>query len=102
MLPSMAQDLHAVALAAEKNAEALATGLAQAQADPGVVKAVTQCAELLRKVVGALGQGQGQQPSQPPASQPQAPPAQPQPPAHTMDSATAALHAQAQARAAGR
>ena len=99
MLPSMAQDLHAVALAAEKNAEALATGLAQANADPGVVKAVTQCADLLRRVVGVLGQGQGQQPSQPQA---QPGPAQPQPPAHTMDSATAALHAQAQARAAGR
>lgn len=90
----MAGDLHSVAVDAEKSLEQLATGLAQAGADEGTVKAVTSMADVTRKIVKALGQGQEQTAdTEPPEPQPE--PEQPQ----TMDSATAALHHSAQAAA---
>lgn len=56
-MASPANDLHDLALSAEQNLEQLATGLAGAQADPNAVKAVTQMASVLRKIVSALGGG---------------------------------------------
>lgn len=50
--------LHDHALQAEKHLEALATGLADAGAGEETVKAVTQMADVVRKIVSALGQGQ--------------------------------------------
>lgn len=54
--------LHTHAIEAEKHAEQLVTGLAQVGADPGTVKAVTECAALLRKVAVILAKG-GTQPA---------------------------------------
>lgn len=83
--PQAAADkLHSVAMAAEKNLEQLATGLGQVGASPDVVKAVTQCAEITRKIATGLakgGVGGGQQQAQ----------AQPQ--QHTIGSATDAMMA---------
>lgn len=60
--PSAAK-LHDSAVKAEKELEALATGLAQAGADPGAVKAVTQMADVVRKMVGMMAkQAQAEQP----------------------------------------
>lgn len=59
------------AVNAEKNLEQLATGLAEAGADPQAVKAVSQMAEVVRKVIKALGRGQENTGDQePPAEQP--------------------------------
>jgi hypothetical protein len=71
-------DLHGYAVDAEKNLEALATGLAQAGHDPGTIDAVTQMADMTRQLVKALGAGQEQTGDDQPA---------------TMDSATNDLHA---------
>jgi hypothetical protein len=46
--------LHTHALQAEKHLEALATGLGQADADPGVIKAVSQMADAMRKIASAM------------------------------------------------
>lgn len=73
--------LHDVAMTAEKALEQLATGLGQAGADPRAVKAISQCADVTRRVAKALAQPSAQ------AVQPQ--PAQP----HTIDSATEAMMA---------
>lgn len=83
-----ATSLHDHALQAEKHLEQLATGLAQAHADPGTVQTVTKMAEVARKIVSALGAGQAATSDTQPPAQPAPAPAQP----HTMDSATTALH----------
>lgn len=49
--------LHTHAIKGEEHAEALATGLAQVGADDAAVKAVTQCAGILRKIGAALAKG---------------------------------------------
>ena len=54
-----AQKLHNVALQAEKSLEQLATLLGQAGADSATIKAVSQMADACRKIVGAIGKGQG-------------------------------------------
>jgi hypothetical protein len=54
----MATDLHELAVDGEKNLEQLATGLAQAGANPETVQAVEQMADVLREIVKALGKGQ--------------------------------------------
>lgn len=96
--PNQAESLHEHAVQAEKHAEALATGLAQAQADPATVKVVTQCADVFRKIVMALGKGQeGTGDNEPRAE----PPPEEQPPRETVGSATDALAAEAQRRAQG-
>jgi hypothetical protein len=94
-------NLHAYAVQAEQNVEKLATGLAQAGADPGTVKVVSQIADVLRKIIKALGKGQevsGDQ--EPPAQEQPAPPPQepPQQPARprTIQDATAELHQETQ------
>jgi hypothetical protein len=79
----MAKDPHDIALSAEKYTEELATTLAHAGVDEKVVKAVTQCADVLRQVVSALGKGQAapedQAPAEAGAAPAQAPPEQPAP-----------------------
>lgn len=67
------EQLHTHAIEAEKHAEQLATGLGEMGADPGAVKAVSQCADLLRKISVALAKGmKEEQPSEPePANEPQ-------------------------------
>lgn len=90
-------DLHTLAVDAEKSLEALATGLGQAGADPQSVDAVSQMAEVTRKIVKALGAGQAHTGDDEPPAEPEAAPAKEQPAAeegHTMDSATADLHQQ--------
>lgn len=64
------------AIQAEKHLEQLATGLADAGAAEETVKAVGQMADVVRKIVSALGQGQettgdaeGPEGSQPPAEE---------------------------------
>jgi hypothetical protein len=92
-------DLHTLAVDAQHSVEQLATGLGQAQADPGAIKAVSNMAGVLGKIVKVLGSGQAAQPAQAaPAQDAQPAPAGPQ----TMDSATAALHHSAQAAAHAR
>lgn len=54
----MARQLHDVALDAEKNLEELSTGLAQAGADEKTIQAVTNMADVTRKIIQALGKGQ--------------------------------------------
>lgn len=74
----MAKDLHELAVDAEAATEKLATALADAQAEPNAVKAVDQCADVLRKVVKALGAGQEATGDQaPPPDAEQAPQEQP-------------------------
>ena len=83
-------NLHAYAVQAEGAAEKLATGLAQSGADPAAVEQVSKAADLFRGLVSTLGKGQEQTAdNEPPAPQPSRP--------ETMESATAALHAQSQA-----
>jgi hypothetical protein len=91
-------DLHTLAVDAQHSVEQLATGLGQAQADPGAIKAVSNMAGVLGKIVKVLGSGQAEQPAQAAPAQEAQPPAGPQ----TMDSATAALHHSAQAAAHAR
>lgn len=88
-------DLHAHAVDAESALEQLATGLAQAKVDPGVVQTVTKMADVTRKIVKVLGKGQaatgdaeGAEPGAPPeGGQPGADPAQAGPPAAPVDQA---------------
>ena len=92
--------LHDHAVQAEAHLEALATGLAKAGADDATIKAVSQMADVTRRIVKVLGQGQEQTgPQEPPAPQPA--PQQPQQP-QTMDSATQSLHNDMRASAAQR
>lgn len=95
-MPVDAKSLHAHAIKAEQELEALATGLGQAGADDNVVKTVTQCAGVARQVAAKLGERgaeqkdqaeqqpqPGQEPAQPPPGEP--PPEQAteeQPPRH--------------------
>jgi hypothetical protein len=85
--------LHEHALAAEKNLEALATGLAEAGASPETIKAVTQMAEVARQLVSALGAGQEQTGDDEPAAAEEP---------GTIDQATAETHQAMQASAAQR
>lgn len=89
-----AQKLHKLALDAQGNLEQLATGLAQAHADPGAVKAVSSMASVMRRILTALAKAaQAEQPAAtaaPPAQQPQ-----------TMDTATNALQAALAAKRQG-
>lgn len=86
------KNLHGLAVEAEQNAEKLATGLAQAGVDQKVVGAVEQCADVLRKIVKALGKGQEETgDAEPPAPQEQPPPAETQQPS-TIAGATEELH----------
>ena len=93
-------NLHKYAVDAEANLEKLATGLAQAQADPGAVEAITKMAGVVRKLVVALGKGQEETGDKEPPAQP-GPEQPPQPvpagppdagPRETLDSATTGLH----------
>lgn len=77
--------LHDHAIEAERHAEALATGLARISADPEAVKAVTQCADLMRQLAKGLAK-QGLAGQEAHAAAPAYPP--------TMDGATADLHQQ--------
>lgn len=87
----MAQDVHSLALNAERSLEALATALAHEGADQEATKAVTSMAEVMRKVVSALGQGQEATP--PPQGAPG-----PQP--ETVAGGVAGVHQDMQAAAA--
>lgn len=51
-------DVHALALEAEKAAESLATALAKEGASDPTVAQISQCADVFRQVVEALGKGQ--------------------------------------------
>lgn len=53
-----AESLHDLAQNAESALEKLATGLAQAGAGETTIKAVSQMAEVTRRIVSALGTGQ--------------------------------------------
>ena len=77
-------NLHAYAVQAEANLEKLATGLAQAGADPATVDAVSKMADMSRKLVGALGKGQEQTGDDEPPAEPQ--------PRPTLDSAIGDMH----------
>jgi hypothetical protein len=81
------------AVAAEKNLEQLATGLAQGGVDQKIVDTVTQMAEVTRKIVSALGKGQeGTGDGQPPVqAQDQGQSAQGQAQPDTFASATDAV-----------
>lgn len=85
----MAQQLHEVAVDAQANLEALATGLAKAGADDSTLKAVTQMADTTRKIVKALGKGQELTGDTEGPAEDAAPSEEPE----TMDSATGALAA---------
>jgi hypothetical protein len=87
MAESTPEKLHGYAVAAEKNLEQLATGLASAGAPEGTVKTVSQMAEGARSLVKAL------------ASAAQSAPAPEQQP--TMDTATDDMMAEAKARRGG-
>lgn len=50
--------LHKLAIDAEKNLEQLATGLAEAGAEPDVVSVVSELAERSRRIAATLGEGQ--------------------------------------------
>lgn len=78
-----AAKLHDHALQAEKHLEALATGLAQAHADPGAVKAVASMADVMRKILKSMAS----------LAQAEPPPAQ----KHTMNSAADGLVADVRA-----
>jgi hypothetical protein len=83
--------LHEHAVQAEEHLEQLATGLAQAGADPETVDVVSKMAGVTRKLVKALGKGQevtGD--AEPPERQPEPQPRQ------TMDSAAAGVAADMQ------
>lgn len=90
-------NLHDEAVQAEQHLEALATGLAKAGAPEEAVNTVTKMAEVTRKIIKALGKGQEQTADDEPAAPPEEQPSGATP--ETMDSATASLHEEAQARA---
>lgn len=81
-------NLHGYAVDAEKNLEALATGLAQQGMDEATVEAVTKMADMTRELVKALGAGQEETGDDQPAA--------------TMDSATNDLHSATVAAAQSR
>lgn len=90
-----ANSLHEHAVQAEKHLEQLATGMAQAGIEEGVIQTVSKMADVTRKIVTALGKGQEQTgDSEPPAPE-QAQPA----PRPTVASATEELHREQMARA---
>lgn len=80
-------DIHATAVQAEKYAEQLATELAKEGASEQTVGQITQCAEILRQVVEALGRGQESTGDEEPSS---------------IDQATAETHEAMQQSAANR
>ena len=92
----MATDLHSEALQAEQHLEALATGLAKAGVEEKIVDAVTGWAKGARTIAAQLGKGQERTANDEPPADAQ------QPQQHTMQSATDALHRDAQAAAAQR
>lgn len=49
--------LHTHAIEAEKHLEQLATGLAEIGADPAAVKAISQMADVTRKIASGLAKG---------------------------------------------
>lgn len=63
-------DIHALALEAEKAAESLATALAKEGASDPTVAQITQCADIFRQVVEALGKGQETTGDEEPAGEP--------------------------------
>jgi hypothetical protein len=86
----MAQQLHEVAVQAEKALEQLATGLAQAGADDQTVGQFTQMADVCRQTISALGKGQETTgDNEPPEGSDQP---------HTMDSAADSLMSDVQAQ----
>lgn len=79
------------AVEAEKNLEALATEFSRMGADEATVDAVTQMAEVCRKIVKTLGEGQEETgDDEPPAPAEQPAPEQPR----TVGEATEQLHAE--------
>lgn len=66
----MPADIHALAVEAEKSAEALATALAHEGASEPTVKQITTCADIFRQVVQALGKGQEETGDEEPAGEP--------------------------------
>ena len=83
-------NLHAYAVDACSNLEKLATGLAQAGADPGTIDGVSKMADMCGKLVKALGKGQEQTGDYEPPAEPQ--------PRPTLDSAIGDMHQQMQAQ----
>jgi hypothetical protein len=69
--PDQPGSLHDLAVEAEADVEALATGLAHAGVDPGAVQQVTQCATILRGIIKALGAAPDQGSPQPSGGQDQ-------------------------------
>jgi GTP cyclohydrolase I len=79
------EEVHDYAVEAEKSVEQLATGLGQMGADPGMVEACGQMADVLRKIATGLAKGMKEQEAAP---------------AHTMDSAADEMMAERAAPAA--
>lgn len=95
----MAQNLHEVAVAAERNLEQLATGLAQAGADEKTVSAVTQMADVTREIVKALGKGQESTGDDEPAeTTPDSESAEGEPKARSFDEASRQMTAEMRAK----
>ncbi len=65
-------DIHATAVQAEKYAEQLATELAREGASETTIQSVSQCADIFRQVVEALGRGQEETGDEEPSSLDQA------------------------------
>lgn len=78
------ESAHDCAVRAEKALEQLATDLGQLGAEPQAVEAVSQMADVVRKIGTGLAKGMKEQPAEP---------------AHTMDSAADAMMADRQAAA---
>jgi len=90
--PGGAPSLHGHALQAEAHLEQLATGLAQAGVADDVVGSITQMADMVRQLAGALGEGQEQTGDmEPPADEAVVQPAPTQP--RTIQGAAAGLMA---------
>lgn len=83
-------DVHATAVQAEKFAEKLATELAKEGASQQTVDQISQCADILRQVVEALGRGQEETGDEEPAG------------SGSIDQATAETHQAMQQSAAQR
>jgi hypothetical protein len=69
--------LHETAVDAEAAIEELVTKLGQVGADEGTINVVKQMAEVARKIVKALGEGQEETPAEEPAAPQPTPPAEP-------------------------
>ena len=78
------EQLHDVSIQAEKLIEQLATGLGQIGAAPDAIQAVSQMAEILRKIATGLAKSMKAEPAEQP---------------HTMDSATDEMMAERRAAA---